>query len=537
MASPFLYDFRRTIASRSVLIVMIAMIMLSFVLYANYYPVSVRYSYNPPANTNTSQVFVYYDTSGYHFLAFVWNKFGQPIGGMKFDVNVSDPSSPSGLASGSGVTNASGITQFTTVVPESNGYSISLVATSRSGELVSGTYSPFLPSTLPGQTVSLFQPGRYTSPSTPTTIIDSSNASARDILVSWAGMNGSSPRGYEVYYKFVSSDQSCQITFTESVCNGAGPQVPFELNHTNAFLLGIMKSYIQIFHAPAPSGFNASNALNTVVAIGLTYPNGTSVARSAGEVFSLPVGQLYPAVGNSLTSEQVSQIVVTFFEDIFGLFIPLNAIVATYSIYGKDRVSGILESVLAQPVTRRGLALSRYVSSLLGLSIALIVSAAVLDLIAEQLWHSFINSNLLISSAAALLIELAAFIGIMMFLSHLVKSSGALIGIGVAMFLVIDFFQSLIVTLVTSALGIQGGSVNFYKVAAVLGFANPAQFVTLVDTYLTNLYQASFFGIATGSFPITPSSFGITIPSIIVTAVLWISVPLGLFLYLAIKRD
>jgi ABC-2 type transport system permease protein len=298
-----------------------------------------------------------------------------------------------------------------------------------------------------------------------------------------------------------------------------------------------MKSYIQIFHAPSQSDFNASDASNTIVAIGLTYPNGTSVAGSAGEAYSIPVAQLYPTVGAALTGEQINQIVVSFFEDVFGLFIPLLAIIATYNIYGKDRVSGILESVLAQPVTRRGLSLSRYVSSFLGMSIAILVSVSVLDLIAEHLSHSFVNSDLLIFSAGALVVELAAFIGIMMFISHLVKSSGALIGIGVALFLVIDFFQGLIVTFVTSALGIKGGSVNFYRIALALGFANPAQFITLVDTYLTNSYQTSFIGIATGSFPITPSLFGITIPAIIVTAVLWIFVPLALFLYLAIKRD
>lgn len=130
------------------------------------------------------------------------------------------------------------------------------------------------------------------------------------------------------------------------------------------------------------------------------------------------------------------------------------------------------------------------------MSNAILVSVLDLEAIKEWLWNPFINSDLLISSAAALLVALTSFIGIMMFVSRLVKSTGALIGM--AIFLVTDFFQRLIENLVTPAFGIQGGTVNFYKIA--VGCANPAQFVALIDMYLTDTFQTSLFGIATGSF-------------------------------------
>jgi ABC-2 type transport system permease protein len=529
MAGPFLYDTKRTLTSKSVLIAMAAMILLSLAAFGSFSANAI-----PPNDSNTSQIFVYYDSSGYHFISFAWNEFGQPVSGTKFNVNVSVPTLSPSIVSGSGVTNSSGSTQFTIAVPENNGYTLSVVVTApNSAVTASGAYTPFSSNTLPGRTVSVFQATRFQQPATPATVTDSANASARDILVSWAGFNGSPPTGYFVYYKFLSGTP-CQSGAFVQTCGGVPSEslIPSELNQTNSQLLGTMSSYVQVFHAPQLGG-NISKTSGSIVAIGLTYPNGTSVAASAS---SIPVAQLYPSA--ALTGALDNEVAVSFFETFFVLFIPLLTVVTTYNIYGKDRVSGVLESVLAQPVTRKGLSLSRYVSSFAGMSVAILASVGVLNLISQHFSQSFVDPTILISSTVALLVELAAFIGIMMLLSHLVRSSGALIGLGVGLFLVIDFFQGVIVALLTSILGIQNGSVGFYQLSVGLEFANPTQFVSLVDTYLTeSLRVATFLGIGAGSFPITPGEYGITIPAIVVTAVLWILVPLACFLYLAIRRD
>ena len=87
-----------------------------------------------------------------------------------------------------------------------------------------------------------------------------------------------------------------------------------------------------------------------------------------------------------------------------------------------------------------------------------------------------------------------------MLLSHLVRSSGVLIGLGVGLFVVIGFFQGLFITLLASMLGMSDGSVGYYQVSVALQFINPAQFVSLVDTYLTGTYSTAFLMIPTGSF-------------------------------------
>jgi ABC-2 type transport system permease protein len=241
----------------------------------------------------------------------------------------------------------------------------------------------------------------------------------------------------------------------------------------------------------------------------------------------LQLQQISPAQGNSL--------VISFFGSLFGIFIPLMAIVGSYNSYGKDRVSGVLESVLSQPVSRRGLSISRFVSSFSAMAIAVAVAVGVVDGIAWYYTKSFVSSSVIISSTLAFFVELAAFIGIMMLLSHIVKSSGALIGIGVGLFIVIDFFWGILLSLTISLTNTGFNSASYFRDIIIAEFVNPAQFVGLVDTYIT--HQASFVGISPFSFPLTPSQYGVTIPTIVATGLLWIALPLAAFLYVAVKKD
>ena len=140
MLGPFLYDTRRTLTSKSVLIAMAAMVLLSLAAFGSFSTNAI-----PPNNNNTSQIFVYYNSSGYHFIALAWTEFGRPAAGVKFDLNVTIPAVPPRTVSGSAVTNSSGSTQFTIAVPESNSYSVGVVVTaSGSSVIVSGDYRAIL---------------------------------------------------------------------------------------------------------------------------------------------------------------------------------------------------------------------------------------------------------------------------------------------------------------------------------------------------------------------------------------------------------
>ena len=153
------------------------------------------------------------------------------------------------------------------------------------------------------------------------------------------------------------------------------------------------------------------------------------------------------------------------------------------------------------------------------MAVAISISMVVVDGIVWYYTKSFVSSTIMLSSAGAFFVELAAFIGIMMLLSRVIKSSGLLVGIGIALFMGIDFFWSAIIGLVTLVTQTNFGSLTYYGYFITGEFVNPAQFVGLIDMYLT--HQTVMVGIGGfGGFPITPSQYGITIPSIVITGLL-----------------
>ena len=71
MTNPLLYDVKRSLTSKSVLIMMVVLILFSFALVPSFTATSTGPGSNNYAYT---QAYAYYDSSGYHFLAFAWNR-------------------------------------------------------------------------------------------------------------------------------------------------------------------------------------------------------------------------------------------------------------------------------------------------------------------------------------------------------------------------------------------------------------------------------------------------------------------------------
>jgi ABC-2 type transport system permease protein len=534
MVHPLLYDIRKVFMSKTVLVSMILLIAISFFLVYSF-SVTINPQFQPP----NTQVLSWYDSSGtYHFLAFESNQYGQPVSGVSVQVSMNfssfyvgntatiNPASYPGYRSSALSTNSSGYAEFTINVPASDinevnaNYSVLVQISQPNGNTEGlGGGSPYMQFNTakngssssspvgPGQVVSL-------AGIPITTVTDSSNSQKEDIKVMWAGPDGSVPNGYSLYYKF--NNGTCY----PNQFQGCGfISIPTGLSESNMTFLSNMTTFNQIFTPPQLEP-NLGN--NSQITLGLFYPNGT-VAQDA----TFSVIQLYPSA-QVISVGQSNQIVISFFTTVFGIFIPLIAIMGSYNAYGKDRVSGVLESILAQPISRRGLSLSRFLSSFAGMAIAISISMGVVDAIVYYYTKSPFNTTLLLASAGAFFVELGAFIGLMMLLSRVIKSSGLLIGIGIGLFLVFDLFWSILISLLVTVSG-AGFASNGYLSYQIAGeFLNPAQFVQLVITYLTS---QSTFGL------ISPAQYGITIPSIVATGILWVALPLASFLYLAIKRD
>lgn len=544
MAHPILYDIRKVLLSKTVLISMILLIGISFFLISSF-SVSVT-----ATNSTNTQILSWYESSGtYHYLVFETNEYGKAVSGVTIQGNLSSSFfSQSTVPTYQGptvTTNSSGEAQFTIKVPASDinevnaNYTVPVIIHEPNGDVYSAggqpaIYSPFttLPNgssinvpVSPGQIVlvaSSSLTGGFSGPIT--TVTDASNSEQEDLMVTWAGNNGSLPTSYSLYYTFFNETQTCttgQIGGIGAVSCSSSFSQPSSLSESNTTFFANMTSYEQVF---SPPKLEANLGNGSEIGFGLFSSNGFEVTPPV----YYSISQLYP-VAQTVSSSQADSFVVSFLTTIYGYFIPLIAIVGSYNLYGKDRVSGVLESVLAQPVSRRGLALSRFFSTFAGMAIAIVISMGVVDALGLYYTKSLLNSTILVASAGAFFVELGAFIGIMMVLSRVIKSSGLLIGIGIGLFIIFDFLWSILVLLVLAAtrIGINSAAYLGYQIGAE--FLNPSQFIQLVITYLTS--ENSTVGF------ISPSQYGITIPSLVVTGILWVVVPLAGFLYLAIKRD
>jgi ABC-2 type transport system permease protein len=534
MTNPLLYDVKRVLTSKSVIVLMALIIVLSLALLSAF-----SVSTNQEQTFVNTQVLSWYDSGGsYHFLALAWNANGQPVSGVSFQVNLTQSEAtgstincPSATSySATGATNANGVANFSLSAPISPNYSACVVFTQANG--LSMPLGPFPSPYVSGQigvSSSLVPPGQIVSLGYggPVQIVNTGSFS-QGFIAAWAGSYGAAPTNYTVYYQFINN--------TQTLCTGQSctETINFTANGSQSSMqyLATMTGYIQNLPLPPiPANINASTSS---IAIGMFYPNGTAVATIASYLT-----QQFYAQSGLVSVSTADAIVLGFFQGIFGLFIPLIAILGSYNSYGKDRVSGVLESVLAQPVSRRGLSLSRFVSSFVAMAIAISIAMGVVDAIFYYYTHTFFDANLLLISAGAFFVELAAFIALMMFFSRILKSSGALVGLGIGLFLLFALFWSLIVDILAFVVFPQAGfGTQAYNQIIVAGeFLNPAEFVSLVDAYV--LHSLSAGGLVGGGFgsQISPADYGITIFSLVAAALLWIGVPLAAFLYLAIKRD
>jgi ABC-2 type transport system permease protein len=520
--NPLIYDIKRVFLSKSVLILMALMILLSFFLLASFSTTTT--SQESFANM---QVLTWYDSSGsYHFLAFAWNTYGQPVSSTSFQINMTAAACPSDSTyTASGVTNANGEANLTIYAPVDADYSV-CVSWSQQASSVSSEYTtPYenfaggnntaIP---PGQVVGINGEGL-------STVLVNGNFIQQEVLANWAGAYGSSPTNYPIYYQFLNNTDQCSLNSGVACVSNFNPTAYSEANMQRLY---DMSGYFETLRLPPlPAGIevNSSNII-----IGLFYPNGTAV-----NIVEYSTSGLYQQ--NSLvTVSQGNQTVLAFFAGIFGLFIPLVAILGAYNSYGKDRTSGVLESVLAQPISRRDLSISRFVSTFVAMAIATSIAMGVVDGIYHYYTGAFFDPTLLLISAAAFFVELASFTAIMMLFSRIIRSSGLLVGLGIGLFLLFGLFWSLIIDLVELALNPH--NVNFTQITIIGEFTDPSSFVALVDTYVTHsLSGGGIFGIVGFSLPISPSNYGITVFSLVATAVLWIAIPLAAFLYLSIKKD
>ncbi len=227
--------------------------------------------------------------------------------------------------------------------------------------------------------------------------------------------------------------------------------------------------------------------------------------------------------------------VFTLVDAIFGVLIPILAVFMGYLTYGKDRTSGVLESVVTRPVTKGELVLTRFIASVIAILIALVIATFIIDVGQYSYYYKFIPANMIEALIWTYLVEGAGFLGLVYLFSHLLKSQSAVLGISIGIYLIFALLWNLVETIVlVEVFHANLGSLSSLQGMINFNFGSPSGYTRNLVMYITNSSAISGI-IGPSGNKIDPASYGITLVSLGVIGIAWMVVPV-IITYILSKR-
>jgi len=480
----FLYDFRRTITSKTVIIITAIIILLgsAFISFIN--PITV---FGP---TQYMHIAIYEKDSNYEVMAFFHNLFGDPLPDMQLKVNLVNGTPPFNsnatiIASYNSTSNSSG---FAIVkIPKNINFGYLTFSYSTSSESNQNAFAGIVFTFMRKNDIDNLLSQYGVLNINPISSIESSTNSSRyDMLVFFVGKNGTKPIGYKVYVMPTGSDKEIE--------------------------LGTLDNYYKIFKM---------DGIPNLSGVTIVDPNGKEVIKD-----------LVVTEKEVVPNLDYEQITVNFISGIMVLLIPLMVLLAGYNLYGKDKINGILDFIHSLPITRTILGISRYLSILLMTILAASLSLGLANLLFYLKVSKLFPAYIWYASLIGLTVTACALLGLIMIFSLLLRSTGSLLAISIIIWLVFGIFWNAILIGISLALGIGFPSREYIYIWVYSQFVNPMGFFSLLISYFLNSIPMSGFGL-----PVNPAAYGITLQNLIITGLIWSLIPFLVFLYLLRKRE
>lgn len=283
-------------------------------------------------------------------------------------------------------------------------------------------------------------------------------------------------------------------------------------------------NYLTIF--PSLGG----NAINKTY--GVFVENATSVVPPIYSFHVIgPLSAYKPYTANSIETA-----FFTIEGSLLIIFIPLLSVFMAYFTYGKDRVTGVLESVLKRPITKGGAIRSRFFANSIVVAASIVAAIVVSDLISYRYFHVFMPLSFLMYISWAYSIVGISFLAISYLFAHILKSQGGLLGTLIAVFMIFGLFWNVIFEVLVSVFAISSGSSAYVSFQVAFYYANPAGYASLIQLYLMHTLSG-FSSFGGSSQTINPLTYGVTPLFLLITAILWVAVPFLIAHRLATKRD
>ncbi len=239
--------------------------------------------------------------------------------------------------------------------------------------------------------------------------------------------------------------------------------------------------------------------------------------------------QAFPSGGIGNLFAAGPDFVLFFIAISFGaLLLPIAAIALSYDSISKERIQGSADLLLYRPASWRAVALGKFLGIFTSMAVplaAVILTGVLLIALVTGTWPS---APVIGGFLAFSLFLVAAYILLMQSLSTVAKSAGTAILFGVVLWFVYSLLWSVVVFLVTLAIGHPVGSREYFVVASYMGIGNPN------DIY-TNLFvlvapeSIRALGLLAGT---SGGLFALPNWVPVAAAAAWIAAPLLLFLEL-----
>lgn len=227
--------------------------------------------------------------------------------------------------------------------------------------------------------------------------------------------------------------------------------------------------------------------------------------------------------------------------NLFGLLIPLVAIFEGYVVYGRDRLSGVLDSILIKPITKQNVLIVRFLACVVSVLIGLGISTTIVDSSLVANGYSAMPPQLFITILLSFLSESSAFVGLVFLVSHLSRSQTILLGVPVALFFTFGILWG---DIITSAIiqfahvyPFSSSEFEFLRDYCLFSYASPVSFVGNAGFLVTGVGPPVIITFQMGQLLLDPRKFGVTLSYVTLAGLIWAVVPILTSWLLSRKYD
>lgn len=228
-----------------------------------------------------------------------------------------------------------------------------------------------------------------------------------------------------------------------------------------------------------------------------------------------------------------------FFEanNLFKLLIPLLGIFEGFVLYGRDRLDGVLDSIILKPITKSAIMTVRFTACVISFFLAVGFSVLIVDYFLLGHHFSVLSQSWVAAILLTYVIEGSAFVGITFLLSHLLKSTASLLGMAFTLFFLLAVLWGDIASAVIMAFGhAYFGSFAFLRDYVIFSYASPVNYQENVAFFMTKTTPI-ITGYAYGPIILDPQKFGVSFLLLTLVGIAWSAIPFLICQLLTWKRD